>query len=412
MKSYLSILIYLIFNPLLSGQTTLPDDFWNNEIEKSTDIIKPNIISTHPLGIYISRINHNFKVRSPEKYSFSFDYSSGNVVLPYVKSYELTNPSDQELSASIIWYNREFNFDLNNSPSKIKEFEADGVIRSYRFTFSLPLNTNHELTFSLRSYSLDKGRIPFSIFTSDELIEWFHRNIAGGKDPFSRYYYGINQAGIKYKDEDNQSITMNKGDFIIPGLEINHSYYPTLGMNKKHHLYLNFNTHLGINTSKYNPVADIGISASLIKKHIIRNKNIFTSGLSAGALKQNLFHYGNRVNISNQKFLYSMEAHIDYKTKLKNSNSLSYGLNYTFQTAYNNPKDFKHIVFTGQRINTHWQQTLYHLYENLHGLSFLMTYSVKKISYYAYIREDNKLDNAPDLQTGIGLKVAIANKTL
>lgn len=408
MQYYLLPIITLFSYLLTSGQSKVQDEFWTNEIEKNTDIVKPNLLSTHPLGIYISRINHNFKVRAPEKFSFSFDYSSGNVVLPYVKSYELTNPSDQEISRNMPWHTREFAFDLTTVPAEIKEFEADGVIRSYRFTFSLPLSTAHELSISLRSYSLDEGRIPFSIFTSDEAIEWFHRNIAGGKDPFSRYYYGINKAGIKYTDEENNVINMNKGDFIIPGIEINHSYYPSLAMNKKRHLYLNFNTHLGINTSRYNPVADLGLSTSIIKKYIIQNKNIFTAGFSAGALRQNIFQYGNKVNISNQKILYSMEAQIDYKKKLKNTNSLSYGLNYTFQTAYSNPKDFENLVFTGQRINTHWQQTFYHLYENLHGLSFIMTYSVKQFSYYAYIREDNKLDNAPDLQTGIGLKMSIA----
>lgn len=406
MKYRLLFFIFLIFNAISTAQSD-QNDYWNEEIENSSDIIKPYLLSTHPLGIYISRLNHNFNVRSPEKYSFGFEVSSGNVVLPYVKSYELTDPNDREYSKNTPWHAREFAFDLDKVPSKIKEFTADGVIRSYRFTFTLPLTVHHELSFNLRANSLDRGKYPFSIFTSDETIEWFHRNIAGGKDPFSRYHYGVNQAGISYKDENNKVITMENNNFIIPGFEINYNYYPKLEMNKKHHIYLNFGAQLGINTTKYNPVADIGVSSSILKKMIIRDKNILSFGLSAGALRQHFIEYGDRVNISNQDFLYSFEGLIDYKVKLRNNNRISYGINYNFQTAFHKKKDVDYIVFTGERINTHWQKTIYHLYEDLEGWSFICTYSTKRFSYFVYFREDLNLDNAPDFQTGIGLKMSI-----
>ncbi len=170
MKYYFLFFIFLIFTfPSLAQLSK--DDFWNDEIEKSSDIIKPYLLSTHPLGIYISRLQHNFNVRSPDKYSFSFVVSSGNVILPYVKSYELTNPEDREASKNLLWYNREYAFNLNNVPSKIKEFSADGVIRSYRFTFTLPITTYHELNFSLRANSLDRGKYPFSVFTPGSIIK-------------------------------------------------------------------------------------------------------------------------------------------------------------------------------------------------------------------------------------------------
>lgn len=408
MKYYFLFFVFLIFN-LLSKAQTNDKDFLNEEIENSSDVIKPYILSTHPLGIYISRLHHNFNVRSPEKYAFSFEVSSGNVVLPYVKSYELTDPNDRELSKSIIWYNREYTFNLNTVPAKTKEFIADGVIRSYRFTFTLPLTINHELNFSLRANSLDRGKYPFSVFTSDETIERFHRNIAGGKDPFSRYHYGINKAGISYKDENNKVLTMNNNDFFISGLEINYNYYPKLEMNKKH-FYLNFGAQLGINTTRYNPVADIGLSSSILKKLMINDKNILSFGLSAGALRQHFLEYGEGVNISNQDFLYSFEGLVDYKVKLRNNNRISYGINYNFQTSYNKKKDLDYIVYTGERINTHWQKTLYHLYEDLEGWSFICTYSTKRFSYFVYFREDLNLDNAPDFQTGIGLKMSIKKR--
>jgi len=406
MKYRIFCFVFLAFNSLSIAQSE-KDNFWNKEIENSLDIIKPYVLSTHPLGIYISRLNHNFNVRSPDKYSFSFEVSSGNVVLPFVKSYELTDPNDQKASENLPWHARQFSFDLNKVPAKTREFIADGVIRSYRLSFTLPITINHELNFSLRTNSLDGGKYPYSIFTSDESIEWFHRNIAGGKDPFSRYHYGVNKAGISYKDQNDKILTMDNGDFTIPGLDINYTYYPQLKMNEKHHIYLNFSTQLGINTSKYNPVADLGISSSILKKMIIKDKNILSFGVSAGALRQHIIEYEEGVNISNQNFLYSFEGLIDYKVKLKNNNRISYGINYNFQSSYNKKKDLDHIVLTGERINTHWQKTISHLYENLEGWNFICTYSTKRFSYFVYLREDLNLDNAPDLQTGIGVKMAI-----
>jgi hypothetical protein len=408
MKKIFIFFVFLVFISFASAQS-FTEDFWRNEIENSSDIIKPNLLSTHPLGMYISRINHNFKIKSPEKYSFSFEISSGNVMLPYVKSYELTNPVDQKIAESFPWHDREFVFNLNEIPAEIREFKADGVIRSYRFTFSLPLSVSHELNFGLRMHSLDKGKYPFSFFTSDESIEWFHSNIAGGDDPFSRRYYGLNKADIFYKDENDNSITMKNGDFGIQGFEVNYFYYPKLAMNKNHKIYLNFGTHLGINVSKYNPVADVGISSSVIKKIVVRDKNIFTVGLSAGALRQRVIQFGDRVNISNQKVLYSFEGLLDYKRKLKSGKYISYGINYTFQTPYNKKKDFDHVILTGERVKTHWQHAISHLYQNLEGWNFIFTYSVKQFSYFIYAREDIKVDNAPDLQTGFGVKMSFKN---
>ena len=405
MKYHLLFFVLLVFISFASAQSK-EEDFRSNEIENSSDIIKSNLLSNHPLGMYISRINHNFKIRSPEKYSFSLDVSSGNVMLPYVKSYELTNPIDREFAKSFPWHDREFQFDLNNVPAKTKEFIADGIIRSYKFTFTLPISVNHELSFCIRSYSLDKGKYPFSILTSDESIEWFHSNIAGGEDPFSRRYYGLNQAKISYEDENKNLIKMNNGDFRIPGFELNYFYYPILDINKKHKIYLNFGTHLGVNISKYNPVADIGISSTVVKKIIIKDKNILTFGISAGTLRQRFIQFGDRVNISNQTFLHSFEGLIDYKRKLRNNNYISYGINYAFQTSYNKKNDFDHIILTGERVKTHWQKTLFHLYQNLEGWNFIFTYSVKQFSYFVYLREDLKLDNAPDLQTGFGVKIS------
>ncbi len=403
MKYYVFLFYFSFVSSLLSAQTVRSDSI--KSITKDvSEIIKPNTLSTHPLGVFISRINHNFAVRSSAKPSFIFEISSGNIFLPYVKSYELTNPADQLIAQALPWHVREFNFDLNTVPSKTREFSADGVMRVYNFTYSLPINDQQELSIGIRSFSLDGGKYPFSILTSDNSIEWFHSHIAGGEDPFSRRHYGFDKAGITYKDENNNYLKVKAGNFMIAGIELNYFYYPKLGINQKYNLYLNYGVHLGINTSRYNPGADLGVSSSVIKKVVLKNNKTISFGLAAGALRQSIVRFGDYVRISNQNFLYSLEGLLNYKKKLRNNNYLSYGINYTIQSSFVKSEGFDTVILTGERIKTHWQQTLYHLYESLHGTSAIMTYSAKKTTYFVYLREDFKLDNAPDLQAGIGFK--------
>jgi hypothetical protein len=406
MRFQLLFLCLFTINFSISAQY-LKKDSIKNTIENPSEIITPNLLSTHPLGIYISRIYHNFKIQSDRKPSFSFDISNGNVWLPFVKSYELTDPIDQQKAEGIVWHEREFKFDLTKVPAKTKEFSADGVLRSYRLTFCLPVNINQELSISIRAYSLDKGKYPLSFITSDATIEWFHSNIKGGDDPFARRFYGLNKAGITYKDENDKFIKMNAGDFIIPGVELNYFYYPKLNINKTRNIYLNFGVHAGVNTSRVNPVTDIGISASILKKALIKNKNIFTVGLSTGALRQRVFQFGDRVDISNHVFLYSLEGLINYRKQLKEGRSISYGINYNLQTSYNKPSDFDQIVLTGIRKSTQWHYAFSHLYRNVQGWSFIFTHTNKRFSYYLSLREDLKVDNAPDIQTGAGVKVSL-----
>ncbi|MBN8702651.1 MAG: hypothetical protein J0M08_06275 [Bacteroidetes bacterium] len=368
-------------------------------------IIKPNTLSVHPLGMYIARINHNFKTYAQQKKSFSFEISNGNVWLPYVKSYELQDVVDQKIAEGIPWHEREGKFDVNTVLSKTKEFLADGVLRSYRMSFCLPINTTQEITIGIRSYSLDKGKGPFSLVTSDNSIEWFHSNIAGGEDPFSRKFYGLNNAQIVYKDANDNYVRMNSGDFVIPGIELDYLYYPKLTINDKRKIYLNFGAHIGVNTSQYNPVADIGFSTSGVKKiNFAKNKSL-ELGISAGALRQATIVYGNRVAISGRKFISSFESNVTYQKQLKKKRAISLALNYNLQSAYFNPSDFEHVVLTGNRHTSHWHYAISELYSGLQAWSFIFTFAHRRIAYCVYVREDLLVDNAPDLQTGFGINV-------
>jgi len=57
-------------------------------------ISKPSIVSTNPFGIFISRLNHNFKLKASKKTEIDISLESGNIWGPNVKTYI---PNDEAL---------------------------------------------------------------------------------------------------------------------------------------------------------------------------------------------------------------------------------------------------------------------------------------------------------------------------
>ncbi len=264
-----------------------------------------NTLSTHPFGIFISRLIHNFQLEAEHKISLTFNISNGNVWLPYVKAYKPLNESDINEMKSMVWHWREAYFDPINSPSKTIEFSADGVIRLYQLNLSIPLSDQSELKLNSRAFSIDPGKVPYSLATSDQFIEWFHSHIHGGEDPFARKVYGLNQASISYTDENGKTLKLNRGDFIFAGIDLSYYYYPHFYSLKKRNLYTNFGFQMGVNLSKINPSLDLGLNTSLIKKINFKRKNELHLGASLGILCQKITQFGEGVQISSNRFFFS-----------------------------------------------------------------------------------------------------------
>jgi len=104
--------------------------------------------------------------------SVTTNYSSGNVWLPYVKSYSPLNEEDRVAMQNFLWHEREWRYDIANSPSKTMEFEADGVFREYQIKFNIPLSNLHEIKINNRMFSIDYG-MQYLTFTDPCLpIPW------------------------------------------------------------------------------------------------------------------------------------------------------------------------------------------------------------------------------------------------
>ena len=270
-----------------------------------------------------------------------------------------------------------------------------------------------DLKFTARSFMPTEGNFPFTIFTNDQSIEWFHSNIAGGEDPFGRRFFGMNQMTFSYQDRNGRSINLRNNQFIFSGIEINHFYYPKLFKPEKN-IFVNFGSHLGINTSKYNSSLDFGISANIHKKWTLKNKNEFRLGIGLAGLRKGFTTFGDPIEFGNNSFLGSGEINFEFTKYTRKGNYHSFSGNYQLQTTYNKreEKDYYYLNGNGtwQNINAGWHNGFSTLYETLTVYSILYTYGRKNMKLSMYIQQDFKLNNAPDLETGISLTIPLRRR--
>lgn len=368
----------------------------------------PSFLPTHHFGIFSSRIQANFKVRPPDVSTLSFSVSSGNTFHPFVEAHLPKDPAVRDALSKIVWYNRYFNFvNQQKTPAEYMNIVVDAVIKEFRVNYATKIAKNQELTLSLRSYLITDGSYPFSFITSDESIEWFHSNIAGGEDPFGRKYYGLNQVNVKYTDRNGRILELKENDFFIGGLETHYYYYPQWF--HKSNIRINLGAHLGINTSRFNPSIDIGISANMIKKWRFKNNNEFRFALGANLLRKNLVSFGNIVELGNNAYLAALEPHIEYTKYTRKRNFHAFGIHYQIQTSYSKRSEANYYRLLGKwkEIHSGWQHGITSMYEYLSAWTFLYTYGRPNYSLSLYLKEDLLVNNAPDVQTGISLKIPL-----
>ena len=62
-----------------------------------------------------------------------------------------------------------------------------------------------------------------------------------------------------------------------------------------------------------------------------------------------------------------------------------------------------------QEINAGWHNGISTMYKNLTAWTFIYTYGNPKYKLSLYLKEDLLVHNAPDVQTGISVKIPISN---
>ncbi|WP_299549419.1 hypothetical protein [Seonamhaeicola sp.] len=374
-------------------------------------IENPSLLSTHHFGIFNSRLNTNFKLKPSKHKTLSFNYTSGNSFHPFVESYFPKDPEVRKQLSQVIWYQRRFNFiDQETTPADYMRIVIDAVIKEFRARFDIPINEQQEFAIALRSYLITKGKYPFSVFTSDEAIEWFHSHVAGGEDPFGRRYYGLNQVNFEYLDRNGNTLKLNNNDFFVGGIEFSHYYYPKLSINESRNIYVNFGSHLGINASKFNPSLDLGISANAIKHLPLKNQYQLDIGLGINILRKNLITFSDdAIDLGNNPYLGTFEGNIEVTKFTKKNNYNALGINFQMQTRYNKKEEagYYHLRGKWQEINGGWHHGVRTLYDLLSTWSLVYTYGRSNYKLSLFMKQDLEVNNAPDFQTGIHLKVPV-----
>ena len=375
-------------------------------------IDNPYILPTHHFGIFSSRIHQNFRVRPNATPIFSFNYASGNNFHPFVETHLPEDPAIREAFSQINWFNRQFEFiDQETTPAEYFNIVIDAVIKEFRIGLTVPLGKKHELGINVRSYLMTEGRLPFSFFTSDEVIEWFHSNVAGGEDPFGRRFYGLNQVNFSYTDRNGNTVNLDRNDFFISGIEFSHYYYPTFKFNKTRNIFLNFGSHLGVNTSKYNPSLDVGLSANILKKYIFKDKNELYLSFGANVLRKNLVDFDTVIDFGNNDYLATLEGNIEFTKYTRKGNYNALGLNYQIQSRYNKKEeaDYYRLLGNWQAINAGWHNGVTTLYQAQSSWSLIYTYGRPNFKLALYMKQDFTVNNAPDIQTGVNVNFPVFN---
>ncbi len=396
---YTWVLVVLFQTFSVYGQKLEP----SNDSLKSMEIIQAKLIGNHPLGMYMMRLESDFRIRPVAKRRLSIQLSSANVWEPLVTAYKPIQESDRAFFNSLVWYDREYAFDYNSIPSEQISFEADAVIKGLLLSYYLPLGEEQEIRFDLRSYLFTKGKIPFSLFSSDQFLEFFHSNIAGGEDPFARKHYGLDQAGIRYIDEEGRTIEKQANDFVLPGLEAHYTYFLPSDFLAEQDFYINLGAHLGVNTNSYNPSTDLGVSSTFIKQLKLKHNKILQLASGTSLTIPSLIKFGETVNISNTSFLFTADWQLSYQGKTSKNNQWEIALNYHHQSSYQSLNDTEGIILIGERISSHWHYAISHLYSSNTVWSLVFNYATPKYNLSLYFSEDIKVNNAPDIQTGVQL---------
>ena len=144
----------------------------------------------------------------------------------------------------------------------------------------------------------------------------------------------------------------------------------------------------------------------------MKSNNEYNIGLGVSVLKKNLIDFKENVNFGNNQFLASFESEVEYTMYTKKKNYHSFGLNYQIQTRYNKVKEADYYKLLGkwQEIHAGWHNGISTLYQNMSNWTFIYTYGTPKYKLMLYIKEDFSVNNAPDIQTGVSLKIPISKK--
>lgn len=396
MKKNLSILFFLILIFKI-GYSQQQD---SSIVQLSNGVSKPSVLSTHPLGILFSRIQGNFRYRPTSKAQLAINIESGNVWGTPIKSYIPNDKTIREQVKQHEWHQAQYFFNVEELDAKTYEMQIDGVIKGLRLQTSFRLGNEHELNVGARMFALTKGKLPFTLLTGDDFVEKFHKNIAGGVDPFDRGVFGHNDAQIKYTDRNGNALELNTNELVFGGLESTYYYYPRQLLTET--FSTNIGAHVGFNFSSYNSSLDFGISSNALKKIAVNDRSFLHIGLGIGVLRKHLINLkSNNLDLGTNNYSGNLESVITYNLISKKNTKHTIGLDYYVQTSLNKKEELDYsILIRHPEAHNSWGHGVTNLYKNNSYWTLFYSFT-KKITTAVYLQQDFEVNNNPDFQTGI-----------
>lgn len=367
-----------------------------------SSIEKPNILSTHPFGLFFNRLQGNFKSGPTENFQLNLYANSGNVWGTPVTVYVPKDETIRQQVRAHAWHQAQYFFDAEALETETYNLQIDGVIKSFRIESKFALNEKSEITIGSRFFMLTSGKTPFSLITGDDFIENFHEKIAGGDDPFDRKVFGLNRAQINYTDRNGQTMTIERNDLVFGGFETSYYYYPTNWSTTS--FKANIGSHLGINLSKYNTSLDIGTTFNGIYNYKVNEKSSVNIGFGLGVLRKSLVNFkSNNLQFGTNKFLGNLESVIAYKFISNKRTAHTIGLDYYFQTRLNKREELDYsIPIRHPNAHKSWGHGVTNLYKTNNYWSLYYAFGKKTIKTL-YLQQDLQVNNNPDIQTGVGI---------
>ncbi|MDO6598389.1 hypothetical protein Q4512_15835 [Oceanihabitans sp. 2_MG-2023] len=400
---YLSLSLVILFPLITFSQQT-------DRIETTikNGITKPSILSSHPFGIFFSRLQGNFKMHATKNNMVNISLESANVWGAPVTTYIPNDEATRNEARKYDWDLAQYHFDVEDLDAETFQLQIDGVIKSIKANIAFNLSNNKELVVALRVAMLTNGEYPLSFFTSDKFIEDFHSKIAGGEDPFDRKAFKLNEAGIKYTDRNGNTAELEKNDVFLSGIETTYYYYPEWLINKNKSFFMNLGAHLGTNLSKYNTSFDLGGSINAVKKIAFKNKNYAHIGASFGTLRKNAIDLKKEnVQFGTNKYIAFLESALEYNFVSKKGTTHAIGLDFYIQTSLNKKEELDYIIpVRHPDAEQAWGIGTTNLYKNNNYWTLLYSFT-KKITTTIYLQQDLTVNNSPDIQTGISVSFKI-----
>ena len=329
-KRFFILLLILLFQQQLfaKGKDTIASVF-------SDDLLFTEVNPVHPFGIFT--LDHPFYIGAYSKKGskFSVGYSVGNnwhpqstIVYPkylYQRQREAVN--------DLYMTQRPIYFFINQIPVSQKTFSSDGVLQNLSFTYLWQLGRKGSFIFKLNTHLLSDGASGIHYLASDDFIEWFHDRI-GLHDNFGRYQYVFNKAHIAFKDENNRSLRIDKGEVFAGTFDLH--YYRPLWRKTNRASYHTFQlgVHAALPLNNYYQKITGGISGAFLYRKFFSPSFYTDLGGDFQITHQSLASFKEPVNMIDIRYRNSAKTFLSVNLISKNDKVFYFGLMNNYQDPF------------------------------------------------------------------------------